>query len=265
MTTPAGASAARRGFGQTSRTDKWWLAPLVVFLGFGFFLVYAHLRIFQNAHFEFGGYLTPFYSPLLYGDSPHAIFSSAPSWLPRWVSPAMFILVFPAGFRFTCYYYRGAYYKAFIGDPPNCAVGELRNEYAGENTFPMIIQNIHRYFFYAAFAFLFLLAHDAWKGMWFATPDGGTEFGIGVGTIVLTLNVVFLAGYTLGCHSLRHLIGGYLNVFTKSPTRKKAWNCVTTLNENHMKWAWVSLIWVMFTDCYVMLCSNGTWTDWRIF
>ncbi len=262
--TPAGASAARRGFGQTSRNDAWWLQPLTVFIGLSIFLVYANFRVFQNAYFEFGGYLTPFYSPLLWGDSPHAWFQGVPDWLPRWISPAMVILVFPAGFRFTCYYYRGAYYKAFWGDPPACAVGELRDEFRGENSLPLIVQNVHRYFLYFAIAFLFLLAHDAWKGMWFDDGAGGKEFGIGVGTIVLTLNVVFLSGYTLGCHSLRHLVGGFLDVFSGSKGRKKAWDCVTCLNEHHMKWAWISLIWVMFTDLYVSMLARGEWTDWRI-
>ena len=37
---------------------------------------------------------------------------------------------------------------------------------------------------------------------------GSKEFGIGVGTIVLLVNVVLLTSYTLGCHSLRHVVGG---------------------------------------------------------
>ena len=49
--------------------------------------------------------------------------------------PAFLILWAPAGFRLTCYYYRGAYYKAFWADPPNCAVGEPRNSFRGENSF----------------------------------------------------------------------------------------------------------------------------------
>ena len=58
----------------------------------------------------------------------------------------------PACFRFTCYYYRGAYYKAFWADPPACAVGEPRKSYRGENSFPLILQNVHRYFLYVAVA-----------------------------------------------------------------------------------------------------------------
>ena len=132
----------------------------------------------------------------------------------------------PGGFRFTCYYYRGAYYKAFWADPPGCAVGEPRKKYRGERWFPLVIQNIHRYFLYLAIAILFVLGYDAWKAMWFPRDlGGGTQFGIGVGTIVLTVNVVLLAGYTFGCHSLRHLVGGVLDVMSNRPVRKTAYIC----------------------------------------
>lgn len=179
-------------------------------------------------------------------------------------SPAFLILWAPAGFRLTCYYYRGAYYKAFWGDPPSCTVGEPRKSYRGEAKFPLILQNVHRYFLYLALAFIFLLAHDVWKAMWFTGPDGTTSFGIGVGTIVLALNVVFLGGYTLGCHSLRHLVGGRRDCLSQSPARLKSYNCVSCLNRGHMRWAWTSLVWVAFSDVYVRLCSMGIWTDWRI-
>ena len=65
-------------------------------------------------------------------------------------SAALLILWAPGGFRFTCYYYRGAYYKAFWQDPPACTVGEPRKSYWGERSFPLIIQNVHRYFLYLA-------------------------------------------------------------------------------------------------------------------
>src|SRR5689334_19211550 len=203
----------QRGFGETSRRDAWWIQPVVVFVILSSFVVYATWAAFQNGHYTFGPYLSPFYAPELFGSSPHAWFGPKPGWWPGWLpfSPALIILPFPAGFRFTCYYYRGAYYKAFWADPPSCAVGEPRRGYRGENSFPLIIQNIHRYFLYFALIFLFFLAHDAWKAMWFTDPaTGAKSFGIGVGTILLTANVVLLGGYTLGCHSFRHLVGGYL-------------------------------------------------------
>ncbi|MFX9038760.1 hypothetical protein ABTN43_19155, partial [Acinetobacter baumannii] len=90
-------------------------------------------------------YLAPFHSPLLYdAQSHHAWFQAAkPSWwfLP-FFSSAMLILIVPAGFRLTCYYYRKAYYRSFMADPPACAVGEPRQSYWGENRLPLILQNI---------------------------------------------------------------------------------------------------------------------------
>jgi hypothetical protein len=256
----------RRGFLETMRRDAWWVSPLLTLLILGGFVVYATWAAFQNAHYAHGPYLSPFYSPEIFGSSSHALLGPRPGWWPGWLpfSPALLILPFPGLFRFTCYYYRGAYYKAFWADPPNCAVGEPRNSYRGENSFPLILQNVHRYFLYVALAFLVILSWDVWKAMWFPAADGGTEFGIGVGTIVLAANVVFLASYTLGCHAMRHVSGGYLDEISTRPVRKAAYDCSSCLNRWHMKWAWMSLFSVAFADIYVRLCSMGVWTDWRI-
>jgi hypothetical protein len=248
------------------RRDAWWLQPLVVFVILGSFVVYATWAAFQNAHYRFGNYLSPLYSPELFGDPQTAWFGAKPGWWPGLLpfSPALIILPFPGLFRFTCYYYRGAYYKAFWADPPSCAVGEPRKSYLGERSFPLILQNVHRYFMYIAVLFLFILAHDAWDGMWFDNGAGGRQFGIGIGTLVLTLNVVFLTCYTLGCHSMRHAVGGFLDQLSRHPMRKKAYDCSSCLNRWHMKWAWMSLIVVAFTDLYIRMCSMGIWHDWRI-
>lgn len=172
----------------------------------------------------------------------------------------------PGGFRLTCYYYRGAYYKAFWADPPSCAVGEPRKSYLGEHSFPLIMQNVHRYFLYFALLILGFLSYDVWRAIWFVDATTGEEtFGVGVGTLVLALNVVLLGGYTLGCHSLRHLVGGRLNVLFDKPVRRTAHDCVSCLNRRHMLFAWMSLVWVGFSDIYVRLCSMGIWTDLRLF
>ena len=171
----------------------------------------------------------------------------------------------PAGFRVTCYYYRGAYYKAFWADPPACAVGEPRQTYWGERSLPLVLQNVHRYFLYLAFLFLIFLATDVYKALWFKDPATGTvHFGVGVGTLVLLVNVILLGAYALGCHSLRHLLGGILDQLTRAPVRHRVYNCVSCLNRRHMYWAWCSLFWVAFSDLYVRLCSMGVWSDWRI-
>src|ERR1700685_2301953 len=220
---------SRAGFGQTQRADDWWIQPLVVFLGLSAFIGYSTWAALQGQHFRFGPYLSPFYSPELFG--PNGWFGDKPSWIPVWLTGAMLILWAPGGFRFTCYYYRGAYYKAFWADPPSCTVGEPRKKYLGERSFPLIIQNIHRYFLYIALIFLVLLAHDVWKALWF-----NHTFGIGVGTLVLLANVILLSGYTLGCHSLRHLVGGMFDRLAQRPVRKTAYDCVSCLNRGHMIW-----------------------------
>ena len=256
-----------RGYGETERQDAWWIEPILVFVVFSSFLGYGTWAAMQNAHFEFGPYLSPFYSPLLFGTSHHAWFGPRPGWFPvALFYPALMILPVPGLFRFTCYYYRGAYYKAFWMDPVSCTVGEPRKTYWGERWFPLILQNVHRYFAYIACLFLLVLSYDVWLALWFENPTTGqTEFGIGVGTLVLAVNVVLLSSYTLGCHSIRHLAGGVKDEVSKSPMRHACYNCSSALNGRHMLFAWCSLFSVALSDVYVRLCSMGVITDTRLF
>jgi hypothetical protein len=252
-------------FGATSRRDRWWATPLTVFLALSAFIAYATWAGFQNAHYHFGPYLSPMYSPELFGSSPHSWFGPKPAWWPAALpfSPTFLIIGGPLGFRLTCYYYRGAYYKAFWADPPSCGVGEPRSKYLGEQWFPLIIQNIHRYFLYIALVINVILAYDAIVAYRFPDPTG-TRFGVGVGSLVLTVNAILLAIYSLSCHSLRHLIGGCRDCVSTAPGGGAPYRCVTALNKRHMLFAWVSLVWVAFTDIYVRLCSTGIWSDFRI-
>jgi len=173
------------------------------------------------------------------------------------------ILWIPLGFRGTCYYYRKAYYRAFFLDPPACAVGEFgEHHYCGENKFPFLIQNLHRYFFYLALVVLGFLWKDAIEGFFF--EDG---FHVGVGSLVLLINATLLSCYSLGCHSLRHLVGGVLDSFHggANATRHSCWKTVTHFNERHMLWAWCSLFWVGFSDFYVRMVASGVFSDVRLF
>ncbi len=249
------------GFGHTRRRDRWWAQPLAVFLGLSAFIVYATWAALQGNYYWWGPYLSPFYSPELWGSSPFAWFGPKPGWWPAFVpfSAAILILWAPGGFRLTCYYYRGAYYKAFWADPPSCTVSEPRHTYRGERSFPLILQNVHRFFLYLGLIFLVILARDAWHAMWF-----NGHFGIGVGTLVLIINPILLGSYTFGCHSLRHLIGGRLDEASRSPLRFQAYRCASCFNRRHMLWAWSSLFWVAFADLYIRLCAMGIWTDWRL-
>src|SRR5438552_3728035 len=140
----------RSGFGETRRPDTWWVQPLVVFLGLSTFIVYSTWAALQGSHFRFGLYLSPFYSPELFG------------------------------------------------------------------------------------------------------------------TLVLLINVVLLSCYTFGCHSLRHLVGGFRDRLAGAPVRKGAYDCVSCLNRRHMLFAWCSLFSVGFSDLYIRMCSMGIWHDWRI-
>ena len=115
-------------------------------------------------------------------------------------------------------------------------------------------------------AVLFILYTDLWKALWFTNPTTGTvSFGIGVGTLVLATNCVLLSGYLFGCHSLRHVVGGCVDQFSRAPLGLRAYSCVSCLNRKHMVWAWCSLFTVGFSDLYVRLCSMGVWPDLRIF
>lgn len=231
----------------TMRRDAWWIAPLLTVIVLSGFGIYATWRAFENRFYEVGPYLSPFYSPLLHF-----------GW---WrFSPAILILWAPLGFRVTCYYYRKAYYRAFFWDPPACAVGEPRKGYNGETRFPFILQNIHRYFFYAATIVLVFLWYDAIKAFIF---DG--HFGVGVGSIVLFVNnIILLPLYSFSCHSFRHLIGGHLDQFSRCPTRYKLWGAVSVLNNNHMLWAWISLFSVALADFYIRLVASGAINDVRL-
>jgi hypothetical protein len=288
-------------FGQTSRKDAWWVGPLAVFVGLSVFLIYSSWAGLQGDYFEirqesrrFTGpelapYLSPFYSPLLYDSaSPHAWISrSKPGWWPEWFpfSAAILILAGPGLFRLTCYYYRKAYYRAFWADPPACAVGEPRKSYWGENHWPLLIQNIHRYTLYVALFFLVVLWIDTLKAFWWPTDrsgnlleGGGHQLGMGLGTLIMLVNVLLLSAFTFGCNSMRHLSGGRLNQFacftcpagSGAPVQKvrtgyHAWRFSTYFNVNHMLWAWLSLFSVGFADLYIRLCSMGIWHDVRFF
>ena len=261
------------GFGQTLRKDNWWAGPALTFLVLTGFIVYATWRAFEG-HFYLAGdwpvlgvkevpYITPFASPYI-----DTTFSNG--WhLPIALTPAMLILAGPASFRFTCYYYRKAYYRAFAFDPPACAVGErVAHKYIGEKKL-LVIQNFHRFALYAAIAFLVFLWWDAILGLvgWHPEPGGGS-FHVGVGSLVMLLNVVLLSGYTFGCHSFRHLVGGSVNSYSTAPLgmlRHGIWKLCTKLNQRHMVWAWCSLFGVALTDLYIRSVLAGVIIDVRLF
>ena len=86
-------TTAPQRFGQTSRRDNWWATPSLVFIGFTAFIIYATWAAFQNAHYTYGPYLSPFYAPVLFaspgdaGGLEHAWFGALPGWWPAFLLP----------------------------------------------------------------------------------------------------------------------------------------------------------------------------------
>ncbi|BBY33907.1 MULTISPECIES: hypothetical protein [Mycolicibacter] len=250
---------------RTLRTDRWWLSPLRIDLGFAAFLIYATARGFQQNHYfvEKYHYLTPFYSPCVsQGCLPEAS-EFWPRFLPDvwWLPYAAMSLPFLLLFRLTCYYYRGAYYRTVWQSPTSCAVPEPRAHYTGETRFPLIIQNSHRYFFYIAAVISVINTNDAIGA--FHSDTGPHGFGFGLGNLILVGNVAMLWTYTLSCHSCRHVFGGRLKHFSKHPVRYWMWSQISKINVHHKQFAWITLGTLMLTDFYIMLVASGTISDLR--
>ncbi len=215
VTGPTRASIEAR----TLRTDRWWLAPLVTFLVFSAFVVYATVRAFMGRDYYASPYLSPFYSPCL-GDCVEGSSDFGQPFAGFPLSPALIVLIFPLGFRMTCYYYRKAYYRSFWLSPPACAVTEPHTTYSGETRFPLVFQNVHRYFFYLGLVFNVILTYDAVLAF---RNERDEWFHMGLGTLVLLTNAALLWLYSLSCHSCRHIVGGRLTHFSKHPVRYRAW------------------------------------------
>ncbi|GAA4326480.1 hypothetical protein AB0C84_19530 [Actinomadura sp. NPDC048955] len=259
---------------RTLRKDNWRLYPVTTFVIFTAWVVYATVRAFWGSAFYVPQYhyLTPFYSPCLNeicnnvtvdghtGDA--AEFGTfLPAATRGWIPFAAISLPFLLLFRLTCYYYRKAYYRSFWASPSACAVREPHGKYTGERRFPLIGQNLHRYFWLAAFAISLINTWDAVRA--FHGKDGG--FGIGLGTVILVANVVLLWLYTLSCHSCRHIVGGRLKNFSKHPFRYRMWGWVSKINQRHGMYALITLGSLVAADLYVALVASGTISDLRIF
>jgi hypothetical protein len=246
---------APEGFGSTRRRDAWLAAPLSVGFWLAVLVLYSVFSAlvwgpFLNVPHEADGYLSPFYAPFISGEG-----------FPAWLSPAIVTLWIPIGFRITCYYFRRAYYRAYLADPPACAVGEptVHRRYRMEKALPFVLQNLHRLFLYLA---LVLLAIHWVEVVTSFMPATGPR--IGLGSVLLVADVTLLTGYVTSCHSLRHLVGGRLDCFSCSTinrTRHGAWRILSGLNARHMVWAWASLISIVVVDIYIHLLALGVLTD----
>lgn len=251
----------------TLRQDRWWVQPTITAGILIAFVVYSTWAVFVNKDYYVGiaahrDLISPFYSPCIAVScvpGSHGTVVLATWWH---ITPALIIIGGPLGFRLTCYYYRRAYYRSIWLSPPNCAVADAHGRYTGETRFPLILQNIHRYFFLIGIIFNVILTMDA--VMAFRLPGEG-GIGVSVGTLVLCVNAVLLWLYSLSCHAARHMCGGAVNVFSKHPVRFRLWKLLTPLNARHMQFAWASLIFVALTDLYVRLVAAGVFHDPKIF
>ncbi len=247
---------------QTLRQDRWWLPPLTTFVVFLAFVIYSTWRAFYGQNYYSAPYLSPFYSPCLTDSCTNGSsdFGQPFSWWQ--LSPALLVLIFPLGFRMTCYYYRKAYYRAFWLSPPACAVAEPHGAYTGETRFPLILQNLHRWFWYAAVLVAAVLTYDTLLTF----KDGNGNWGhMGLGTVIFVANIVLIWLYTLSCHSCRHITGGRLRHFSRHPIRYRLWTWISKLNRKHAQYAWLSLFSVAFADLYVYLLAAGVFSDPRFF
>lgn len=219
------------------REDAWWIFPLTTALGLVVFTIYFAWAVLQNGHYFVAPYLSPLYSPF-----------ASPSWL--WI---------PVGLRASCYAYRKAYYRSFLGAPPACAVRDARTAYSGESGPVRWLQNAHRYFFYLSVPLLAFLWRDALLA--FRFPDG---FGIGVGTLVLSADAVLLTLFLASCNSCRHVCGGHLRSLHPAPVRHGLWRIASRLNVRHAAYGWLSLGSVALADLYIRLLSVGVISDLRL-
>jgi hypothetical protein len=224
-----------------------WIYPTFVVVALSAFVVYATWVVLFQPAANVLPYLSPFDSPLInVGRIPPGV----------WVAWA------PLAFRLTCYYYRKAYFRSFLWHPRSCAVPEPhRGRYRGETAFPWILNNFHRFAFYATVVQVGFLWYDAVVAFDFAG-----RFGVGLGTGLMVFNVILLSGYTFGCHAFRHLAGGQLDCFSCSRSaraRWQLWRGVSVLNIGHDRWAWASLVSVWATDFYIRALQHGWLTDLR--
>jgi hypothetical protein len=223
-----------------------WLYPTFVVVVLSGFAIYAAYVVFFTNRGYYLPYLSPFYSPRI----------NVPG-----IPPAIWVAWAPLAFRLTCYYYRKAYFRSFFWHPRSCAVDEPKRRYRGETAFPWVLNNFHRFAFYVIVVQMGFLWYDAIQAF-----DFNGHFGIGLGSVIMLVNVLLLSGYTFGCHAFRHIAGGGIDCFSCSVSaraRHQLWKGVSVLNVRHDRWAWASLFSVSAADIYIRLLIAGVLMDPR--
>ena len=252
------ATAAIATRPRTLRRDLWWLEPAAIVAGLILFVIYSFIAGTSTKGYYADPYLSPFFSPCVTSNCPMYTFGG-PIFTGWTLAPAILVVWIPVAFRATCYFLRRSYYRAFFWSPPACAVQDARAAYRGESTFPFVLQNVHRYTWYLA---ALLLVVNLWDAIVAYHFPGG--WGIGLGSLIMTADVLFLGLYVFSCHSCRALCGGWADAFHQRPVWYRLWATVSRLNARHGVFFWVSLAFVVLSDLYIRLLSSGAISDPRI-
>ena len=185
---------------RTLRTDSWLKSPLVHRPGDSPRSSSTRPcgRSWQKWYYvSYYHYLTPFYSPCVSkGCTPEAGHSAGscptPAGCPSPAVPALppavpaHLLLLPRGLL------------PFVWlSPTACGVARPHAKYTGETPLPLVIQNTHRYAFYAAVIISVINTYDA-----ISFPP--RRLRVRLGNIVLPANVIMLWAYTISCDSCRN-------------------------------------------------------------
>ena len=199
--------------------------------------VYSTWAAFQGNHYAYGPYLSPFYSPVLFGDAPHAWFGPKPGWWP--VAAVLAGAADPLGAGRIPLHLLLLPRRVLQGLLGRSAVVHRRRaaQVVSRRAFVPADPSERPPVLSLSRAPLPRRAHATTCGRRCGSPirrPGTDSFGIGLGTLVLAVNVVLLGGYTFGCHSLRHLVGGVRDEISKSPLVRRELQVRERLNRRHM-------------------------------
>ena len=232
---------------EASPGRAWWIEPALTVVCYTAFVFYASWSVFSGTNVSFDPYVSPFFSTWL----GFGLFR-----VPIIGLLIPFLAVIPLGLRGSCYYYRKSYFRAFFWDPPACAIQELkRGRYRGETRFPWVLNNYHRYFLLLSLVVLLFLWVDVVRAFTFHG-----HFFIGLGSLVMLVNVVLLTLYSGTCHSLRYLMGGRIDAFSRVRGGlfwQRIMMTLNRMNPSHGAFAWYSMFSVALTDVFIRLLMAG--------
>ena len=237
---------------------------LTAFVAYATWAAFVEQELLRRAPRSHRDLISPFYSPCLTGSCVPGSALRARSSLGGRSRPALLILIFPLGFRLTCYYYRKAYYRGFWQSPPACAVADGHGTYTGETRFPLSCRTSTATSSTSALVFNVILTIDAVVA--FRLP-GESASGSAWAPLVLVVNATLLWLYSLQLPRLpAPLRRQVLNSSPSTPIRYRIWKAFTPLNAQHMQFAWVSLAsWSPSPTCTCGWWPAGPSTTTKIF